>query len=228
MRWPRLCLGAGRRVSAEAGLEVGEPGCSPNLLIIAADDGRALATGLVEAVPLAFRPGYAGASASRAKLNRFQDTDAPVRAWHVSIPVDSQTGAVAVPMPGDDAERLILTTGGLLRTPIRNDLRRAIVIVDIAQAEGLSVQQLGDYVAMVSLAQVDVEADTSRFRTVLNVFDAPEATEGLTDWDRSYLRSLYGAELNQRTPTHQTGAVGRDMVRDREAAEHEAAPLEVE
>ncbi len=208
-------------VALDAGLDIGEPGCSPNLLVIAAEDGRGLATGLVEAMPRAFNPGYAGASQSLAALRRFQDSDAPVRAWHVSIPVDTQTGAVAVRMPGHDTAPRIRTPGGLLRTTFRNDFQRAIVIVGIAQAGGLSVQQLGDHVAMVSLAQIDAEADTSRFQTILNVFDNPDATPEMTEWDRSYLRSLYGSELNQRHSSHQTGSVGQTMIRDRQRVTEE-------
>jgi len=88
--------------------------------------------------------------------------------------------------------------------------------------EGVTFQQVGDYVAMVALAQIDAEADASSFDTVLNLFDDPAHTETLTYWDRSYLSALYGSYLNQLHPSAQLGAVGSLMTRDRRAAEREA------
>ena len=71
---------------------------------------------------------------------------------------------------------------------------------------------------MVALAQVDAEADTAAYPTILNLFaDPASAPAGLTDWDRSYLTALYDAELNQLQPSHhhvrpqlRLSAVGQD------------------
>jgi len=109
-----------------------------------------------------------------------------------------------------------------LTTVIQNDLRRAYIIIDIDQAEGITFQQLADYVAMVAFAQVDPDADLSGFPTILNVFDNPNVASGLTDWDQAYLGSLYGAELNQRNATAQSGAVAALMFRERRRAEDDS------
>lgn len=74
---------------------------------------------------------------------------------------------------------------------------------------------------MVAFAQIDPDADTSSFPTILNLFDGAATTE-LTDWDLSYLKALYDAELNQANPNAQLDAVGGIMVRDRQRAEPEA------
>lgn len=203
------------RVALDVGLEIGEPGCSPNILVLATTDGSGLATALTESRPNAFRPNYAGASRSATALERFRTTDSPVRWWHVAIPIDSDTGAIAVRLPGEEAP-CYRTLGGLLRTEIRNDLRRAFVIVDMERAAGVNFQQLSDYVAMVAFAQIDPEADLSPYPTVLNLFDAPASVDGMTDWDRSYLTALYDAELNHKNPHAQSGAVGGVMIQDRE------------
>jgi hypothetical protein len=68
-------------VAADTGLEIGEPGCSANVLILGTDDGSALAAGLVNRAPRAFRPGYSGAARSSEALERFVDTQAAVRWW---------------------------------------------------------------------------------------------------------------------------------------------------
>jgi len=200
-------------VAAEAGLEIGEPGCSANILIVGTEDGSALAGGLVERAPRAFRPVYSGAARSSEALERFVATDAPVRWWHVSLPVNRETGAPAVRLPGDLDPRFVRGEGRL-RTGVRNDLLKVFIIVDVSAAAGVDVRRLGDYVGMVALAQIDPEADPSSYDTVLNLFDARDSQRGLTDWDRSYLESLYGAELNARAPNQQGGEVSSSMYRD--------------
>lgn len=230
-RWDRaICVGAVnlRReaaqlivdrvsaVAAEVGLQPGEPGCSPNILVIASDDANGLAQALVEARPTAFRPPYAGAAETRRSLAAFATTDRPIRWWYVSLPVHRDTGAIAVRLPGQVPPR-IATLGGRLTTEVRYDLRRTFVILDMTLLEGLTLQQVGDYVAMVSLAQIDPDARTDSFDSILNVFNASVPNARLTDWDLAYLRSLYAAELNRRNPRAQEGEVGDIMVRDRQA-----------
>jgi len=206
------------RVSAialEVGLEIGEPGCSPNILILASEDGKGAARALVEAAPRAFRPGYAGASRSVRQLQLFQDSDAAVRWWHVSLPTMSDTRVAAVRLPGEAAP-YIYQDGSRLTTRIQNDLRRAFVVVDLSQMEGVTFQQLGDYVGMVAMAQIDPDADTRAYDTILNLFDADRRVSGATQWDVSYLGSLYDAEFNARRPEHQVGRVASAMTRDQE------------
>lgn len=208
-------------VALELGLPIGEPGCSPNVLIIATDDAPTLTAALVERSPNAFRPPYSGAARSRLQLSRFIETDRPVRWWHVSMPVNGDTGRPAVRLPGQGAP-MVRVTASRLTTTIQNDLKRAYVIIDIDQAESVTFQQLADYVAMVAFAQVDPDADLSGFPTILNVFDNPTIAFGLTDWDQAYLGSLYGSELNQRNPNAQTGAVAASMYRDRRRLEDDS------
>jgi hypothetical protein len=237
-RWDRtVCVGVANlrreaaqvivdRVSAialDAGLEVGEPGCSPNVLVVAGDDGDAMARGLVQATPFAFRPGYAGASGSARALERFQTNGAPVRWWHVAVPVTRDTGVVAVRMPGENAP-VVSQDASRLRTNFQNDLRKAIIVVDLTKAEGVNFQQLGDYVGMVAMAQIDPEAETGAYDTILNLFEPSHRVAGLTAWDASYLKSLYDAEMNRRLVGQQSGEISQLMLRDQEAAR--AAPTE--
>ena len=131
------------------------------------------------------------------------------------MPIIRETGQPAVRLPGGDAP-WIPSWGSRLTSPITSKLLRAYVIIDIDQAEGLSFSQLADYVAMVAFAQIDPDADVSGFPTILNVFDNPTIAFGMTDWDEAYLGSLYGAEMNQRNPNAQSGAVAALMFRDRQ------------
>lgn len=200
-------------LAMDIGLEAGEPGCRPDILVIATSDGRALAEAMVRARPVAFRPQYAGSSRNAGALERFQEGDAAVRWWHVAMPVVADSGRPAIKLPGRGAP--LVPGGTRLRTELTNDLTRAFVIIDMDEAVGLTVQQLGDYIGMVALSQVDPDADTSGFDTVLNLFEPNERHLYLTAWDSSYLRALYGAELRQRNATHQAGEVTSLMTRDR-------------
>ena len=197
--------------AASIDIESEPPDCEPNILIIATSDADNLANALTERSPLAFRPGYAGASQSRRALENFRTSSAPVRWWHVSMPV-TRSGAPAVRLPGGLAP--MIPGSGRLTTEVTNRLLRSFVILDIPKMDGLNYQQVGDYVAMVALVQLNPDADTTGFDTILNVFDQPTQMTGMTEWDHSYLNSLYGSYLNQRRPNAQVGAVGSRMLRD--------------
>lgn len=183
-------------VARELGLTAGEPGCTANVLIIAAADGQAVADGIVGVRRRAFSPGGSGMTRSLSALERFRTSDAPVRWWHVSGPVDSETGQLATRLPGQDAPQIAISRASRLRTDIRDDMFKAIIVVDMTKAESLSLIQLADYCTLIALAQVDPEADLSAYDTVLNVFSNPEVP-GLTAWDMDYLNALYSIEQNR-------------------------------
>lgn len=182
-------------VARGLGVTAGEPGCTANVLIIAASDGQAVADGIVEARRVAFSPGGSGMTRSLRALARFRTSEAPIRWWHVSGPVDSESGELATRLPGRDAPAISVSRASRLRTDIRDDMFKAIIVVDVTKTGALSLAQLADYCTLVALAQVDPEADVSAFDTVLNVFSKPD-TPGLTAWDMDYLTALYSIEQN--------------------------------
>ena len=183
-------------VARELGLEAGEPGCAANVLIIAAADGQAVADGIVEERRRAFVPGGSGMTRTLSALEDFRTSDAPVRWWHVSAPVDSESGELATRLPGRDAPQIAVSRASRIRTDIRDDLFKAIIVVDIGKVDSISLTQLADYCTLIALAQVDPKADVASFEPILNVFIDPETT-GLTGWDRDYLAALYGIEQNR-------------------------------
>ncbi|MCS6625021.1 hypothetical protein N0B44_19080 [Roseibacterium beibuensis] len=191
-------------VASDLNLQAGAPGCTPNLLVVATEDGTEMARLLVEERRRAFRMGGSGMDRGGDALEDFRDTDRPVRWWQMSLPVDSETGLRATRIPGecqdpcqspsDYAPQIAVFAASRLKTQIVDNIIRTIVIVDVDQVSHLSIQQLADFIAMVSLAQIDPDADTRAYASILNLFHDPDGNLGLTAWDRAYLGGLYDAE----------------------------------
>jgi hypothetical protein len=181
-------------VAQDLGLKPGEPGCNPSVLIVATADGNAFTEQFVAMRPRLFVIGAAGTDLGRTALERFKTTERPVRWWTVSVPTDSDTGDIAVRLPGQEAPMIQTRGASRLTTQIVDVTKRSFVIVDVNRINGVNQSQLADYIAMVTLAQVDPDADTSAYATVLNLFHAPDQVEGLTQWDIAYLKGLYDAQ----------------------------------
>jgi hypothetical protein len=205
-------------VARDIGLRAGAPGCTPSILIVATQDGDAFTPEFIAERPRLFRVGGAGMDRGGAALRRFETNGRPVRWWTVSAPVDDDTGLLAVRLPGgvnggqDNgsggnvmlyAPNIAVRAASRLSTQIVDDAKRAFVIVDVSKTDRVSLLQLADYIAMISLAQINQDADTSGYATILNLFDDPERTEGLTNWDTAYLKGLYNT---QRTRQNRSSA----------------------
>lgn len=211
-------------VAADLGLRAGQPGCSPSIMIVATVDANAFTPRFVAVRPRLFIVGASGMDLGRNALDRFETTDRPVRWWNVSIPVDSDTGDIAVRMPGEAAPYINIRSASRLSTQIVDDSKRVFVIVDIDKINGVNLQQLGDYLAMVSLAQINPDADTSGYASVLNLFDDPERTEGLTNWDMAYLQGLYSSQRTRANDRASRTEIASSIigVHHRMAAERDA------
>lgn len=207
------------------GLRTGDPGCTANVLIIFTNDASELATTMLEERRPLFRVGL-NFNRNIVALRDFQNSDRAVRWWHVSVPTDSETGRRAVRIPGatingkPSAPVIAVFAASRLNSQIRDDLNNVMVIVDVDQLEGTTIAQLADYLAFVALAQIDPDAETSAYDTILNLFDSPHAVGGLTDWDMSYLSALYrvqNAPVRRINPSAQASAMAGVMLRDRRA-----------
>jgi len=197
------------------GLQPGEPGCNPDVIVIFTTDGKALATNLVENYAASFRPvgGIGGMQLGLDALDDFAKSDKPVRWWHVSMPVDARMGTPAVKLPTEESAPVISVAGpSRIHGGIRDDLMYVLIIVDGKKLTGTTWQQLGDYLAVVSLAQIDPAANPTGFDSILNLFSNPKAYSGLTDWDRSYLRALYSFD-QERMPRMQVNELVGKMTR---------------
>lgn len=188
----RLALAA-----RDAGVKIAAPGCRPDLLIIVTAEPQVLLAELAREHADVFAARRWSSDRTSAgggqSLDAFIGGDRPVRWWHVSesVPADGR------PLGGGGASMRVVSPSRL-RDTMREDFRHALIVVDAGKARGVSYQQLSDYVAMAALAQLDADADTRGAPTILNLFqaDATSRPAGLTDWDRAYLRGLYGARAD--------------------------------
>ncbi len=217
-------------VAAEVGLRPGRPGCRPQIMIAFAPDGQDFAARWVDAQPQNFRPwgGVGGTNPGLAALDAFQESDAPVRWWHVTLPV-TEGGAPAVKLPNTlvpsafgDAPAIKGGNSHITRL-VRDEMKAANIVVDGPEAAQVGIAQLADYLAMIALVQIDPAADPSAYDSILNLFSAGAAAPpGLTEWDRAYIRAVY--DFRQYSLPHmQADLVAREMIRDRRNAEREDA-----
>lgn len=228
-------------VARQVGLRAHEPECHPTILIVGTTNASPFTRAFVDQRPAIFRPGGSGMTRGTGALEAFITTDRPVRWWSVAQTTDPDTGAAAIRMPGQFNGWRQSTDGGdsvtnyapntssrqtsRLSDQYRDDLKRMFVIVDVDLLGGTTLAQLADYIAMVSLAQVNQDADTDRYETILNLFQHPEFAPGLTGWDMAYLQGLYESEWYRTNPTSQVRAVAQAISREyRDAESQEAEP----
>jgi hypothetical protein len=106
-----------------------------------------------------------------------------------------------------------------LHAGVRDDMQHAVIIADGTKLNGTSWQQIGDYLAVVSLAQIDPTADSIAFDSILNLFSNPAAYSGLTDWDRTYMQALYSLDQSRIPQLQKNDVVSRIAKRELENVE---------
>ena len=202
-------------LALDVGLKPGEPGCQPDVNIVFATNARETASAMIENWRV-FMPvgGHAGMDLGRGALTDFAESERAVRWWHVSLPADARTGAPAIETSkacGQAHCYPVMPVAGPSRIHdgTRDDLMYVIIVVDATQLKGTTWQQLGDYLAVVSLAQIDPNSNPAAFDSILNLFTNPAAYSGLTAWDRTYVRALYGFDQERITSMQANQIVSR-------------------
>ena len=224
-------------VALELGVPASRPGCRPDVFIVAAADGDAMARDLVQTRPDDFRLGLSGTDLGAAALEAFQSSGRPIRWWHVSLAVNADTGQPIQRLPGQPAfsapQPIIrspadlgpygnIVTPSLIRDETRDVLARVVIVLESSALDRASFGQISDYIAMVALAQIDPEA-APEVPSILNLFrDAPAAEPGLSAWDRAYLSALYRTDQMASNPDTNLSTIGRVIARDLAGTEAEA------
>jgi hypothetical protein len=157
-----------------------------------------------------------GPRATAAAFARFRDTRRPIRAWY-----DSEFGSPdGSPILNESMQAGLseVPTGSRLsdsRLNVAHVLVFAVVVViiDGKQALALQIGQLADYVAMVALTEIDLDAPLGSAPTILRLFAARASGEqpptGLSAWDLEFLKALYRTSLLAKT---QRSAIADNMI----------------
>jgi hypothetical protein len=91
-------------------------------------------------------------------------------------------------------------------------LSSVMAIVDARRMKGVSFGQVAAYVAMIGLAQIRPEANVIDAPSILNLFaGGGKAPPGLTSWDESFLKAVYGTRITDRA---QLAAIKTAMAQD--------------
>jgi hypothetical protein len=101
-----------------------------------------------------------------------------------------------------------------LRGGVMEMMDYVIIVIDANRTSHTTVGALADYVAMITLAQINPQAETAGAPTILNLFeaDASESQTALTSWDLAYLRGLYASSDTPRSTRQQEGQIVRRMM----------------
>jgi hypothetical protein len=124
-------------------------------------------------------------------------------------PAGQITGTGGPGLPGN------VTTDWERASRVTRTVERAFtgvyIVIDKGHLQGVTLEQLADYSAMVGLAQIKPGAQLSDAPTILRLFDgAPQAAPArMSDWDQAFVKSLYAAE--QRV-TVQKSEIARGML----------------
>lgn len=192
------------------GLELGSPGCEPNVIVVATADGARTAADLVRDDGSAFIRSSGPTQLSRDALARFLETDDPVRWWNTSAPFDVRNREVIVPIDGAQAPFRDLGGDVAFGTSGVQALLSATVVIDARKTADIPITALADYIAFVVLAEVDATRDFSAYPSILNLFSGT-AVDAMTEWDLRYLNALYLARVRPINPRYQLGEIARLM-----------------
>ncbi|MGH8319205.1 MAG: STN domain-containing protein [Steroidobacteraceae bacterium] len=72
-----------------------------------------------------------------------------------------------------------------------SNITSAIVVIDLRRIRSTTARQLADYIALVSLADVRFGANPGPVPSILQLFHHGAPPQGLTQWDRALIYSLY-------------------------------------
>jgi hypothetical protein len=155
-------------------------------------------------------------------ISRYLHSPYPVRCWYNRQFLNSDGTTVSSDTLASGFSGLsigVATSRPAMGTHISyfavQGLSSVIIVVDAGQMVTLNIGQLADYVAMVGLAEIRLGANTGSVPTILRLFSETENTpQGLSEWDRSLLYSLYST---RQASLMQAGAIKASMVKRIEA-----------
>jgi hypothetical protein len=200
--WGELILERISKAAMDARAPLAGRVCDPNLYVLATDNPDPLLKELWA------RSGYRRMYdySSIESVKRFMHSSRPIRVWYNSVPGCAEGGSGApanatvviggFSLPGIAPVRVCRSLDSRLSYGSTGSIiTSAIVVIDLRRMKKMTIGQMGDYVALVSLADVQLDADPGTAPSILQLFSHGAPPEGLTVWDRALLYSLYNTSL---------------------------------
>lgn len=196
----------------DAGVEVGKPGCRPNIVVVLADHVQAELERLAKEGHTASKLGLEDKDLKHAAQGpgpAYVVTVTEVRSSDGRYMRDGKMGGLG------DRPMMIVDDASIINPPTRQDIVTVLVGIESEATMGKTLRQLADYAALRSLADIrGTPAVAGAEPTILALFDgSPKITE-LTSYDRAYLKGLYHgpAAVTAATRMHEieTAAMHKD------------------
>ena len=108
-----------------------------------------------------------------------------------------------------------------------NSISSVYVVVDLNRMKDITTIQLADYVAMIGLADVRLDADSGPVPTILRLFqDSKPPPQGMSEWDLDLLYSLYNTSQSSvvQTSDMESAVINRITRQAGETSSIPAAP----
>jgi hypothetical protein len=216
------------------GVPLGDEHCHPNLYILVTSQPENLLRGMEKrnrrytfGVDPSF---YPPVETPANRVDEFIKTARPVRVWHNSTEKDAWGQPLAycdsqmvLPQCGETGHSAAcdstvkyrcgtaMAGGSHLVFNAVWTLSRVFVIVDQTRLQGVTAGQLADYVAMSAFAKLKPDARLGDTPTILTLFYGTPKTApvGMTEWDQTFLRSLYATDQKSIL---QRSAIAHQMV----------------
>lgn len=197
------------RAALIAGLSVAGPGCTPNVLVIATDDSDRLAPQLMQENRREFAYHVSFQERGPDLLAEFARPGRTVRWWHLT-----------------ELDQFGHEGGSRLRAAHETDIFGAMIVLDTQRMGPVTLNALGDYVALTALARLSPDADLEGLNTVLNLFSQPPSSRpaAMTDWDEAYLQAVYSARGDAIVSRFQLRDIADRMLRRYEQNQPAATP----
>ena len=173
--------------------------CRPNLFVVGVDGDPSpfLKTWWAHARQL-----YSFRTQRIEAVQHFIDSTRPIRVWYNTYvgcnddAAATSTLAYVIMAGVYHAQQSPMGCGSTLGSRIvsmstGSDISSAMIVVDGRQMKNVNLGQMADYIALVGLADVRVDADSTPVPSILELFGHGEPPQGLTRWDRALLYSLY-------------------------------------
>lgn len=205
-----------RNITQAAGVRVAPAKCAPNLKIVFSAD----APGLIRQIASKSADGFSDLDAEgRAAM---YDGTAPVRWWHT---IQERTNDGMKPMANDTPPAAGINAGdgaivlggqvfqqyrsSFLSSQMARGIVAAKVIIDVKLAEGVPVDSVAAYAALVGLAEIRL-GEQAPPNSILGLF-AKDGPRDLTALDQTFLRTLYKIPLGRTAIAHR-GLLVRGLV----------------